>query len=76
VAHVEEIQLYVRDSNGNPANVTLQQLIEKANGGPTSRADLNISRSRDGELLISSRQDGVIRMLVPEARVATPSPRP
>jgi hypothetical protein len=28
------------------------------------RADLHISRSRDGELFVTSRQDGMIRMLV------------
>ena len=66
---------YVRDSSGNRTNVTLQQLVEKANGAPTSRADLNISRSRDGELLISSRQDGTIRMLVPNSGITTPSSR-
>ena len=75
VAQIEEIQLYVRDSSGNRTNVTLQQLIDKANGAPTSRADLNISRSRDGELLISSRQDGTIRMLVPDSGVTAPSSR-
>ena len=32
-----------------------------------TRADLHISRSRDGELFITSRQDGVIRMLVPDS---------
>jgi hypothetical protein len=31
-----------------------------------TRADLHISRSRDGELFLTSRQDGMIRMLVPE----------
>jgi Glucose / Sorbosone dehydrogenase len=75
VAQIEEIQLYVRDSSGNRTNVTLQQLVEKANGAPTSRGDLNISRSRDGELLISSRQDGTIRMLVPDSGITTPSSR-
>jgi len=48
-------------------NVSLRELIEKANGVPATRADLNISRSRDGELLITSRQDGTIRMLVPDS---------
>ena len=54
MAQIEEIQLYVRDSSGNRTNVTLPQLVEKANGAPVSRADLNISRSLDGELLITS----------------------
>ncbi|MBI2149161.1 MAG: PQQ-dependent sugar dehydrogenase, partial [Acidobacteria bacterium] len=65
VAPVEEIQLYIRNSAGNRTYVTLRELIEAANGATVTRADLHISRSRDGELFITSRQDGVIRMLVP-----------
>ena len=64
VAPVEEIQLYVRDAGGNRTYVTLRELIEKTMGATMTRADLHISRSRDGELFITSRQDGVIRMLV------------
>ena len=75
VAQIEEIQLYVRDSSGSRTNVTLQQLVEKANGAATSRSDLNISRSLDGELLISTRQDGTIRTLVPDSGVTAASPR-
>ena len=71
VAPIEEIQLYVRDASGSRVNVSLRELIEKANGAPATRADLNISRSRDGELLITSRQDGTIRMLVPDSGAAS-----
>ena len=39
-----------------------------------TRADLHISRSRDGELFITSRQDGMIRMLVPEGTAVAGSP--
>ena len=67
VAPVEEIQLYVRDANGNRTYVTLRELIEATNGATVTRADLHISRSRDGELFITSRQDGMIRMLVPDS---------
>jgi Glucose / Sorbosone dehydrogenase len=67
VAPIEEIQLYVRDANGVRQDVTLRELIEKTNGGPTNRADLHIGRSKDGELFITSRQDGMIRMLVPDS---------
>jgi hypothetical protein len=70
VAPVEEIQLYVRDASGNRVYVTLRELIERAMGATMTRADLHISRSRDGELFITSRQDGVIRMLVPDSRGA------
>ncbi|MGH8649948.1 MAG: PQQ-dependent sugar dehydrogenase, partial [Burkholderiales bacterium] len=66
VAPVEEIQLYVRDTRGNRTYVSLRELIEKTMGATITRADLHISRTRDGELLITSRQDGTIRMLVPE----------
>ena len=74
VAPVEEIQLYVRDANGNRTNVTLQELINRTMGGANiSRADLHIGRSRDGELFITSRQDGFIRMLVPDSTGTAPS---
>jgi len=42
-----------------------------------ARADLFISQTRDGELLITSRQDGTIRILVPDSTASgtTPSQR-
>jgi hypothetical protein len=64
-APVEEIQLYVREANGTERDVTLHQLIEKTMGAAAMRADLHLSRTRDGELFMTNRQDGVIRMLVP-----------
>jgi len=64
VAPVEEIQLYVKGPSGNRVYVTLRDLVEKANGASVTRADLQISRSKDGEIFITSRQDGTIRMLV------------
>ena len=67
VAPVEEIQLYVRDAGGNRTDVTLWELIEAAMGGPITRADLQISRGRNGELFVTSRQDGIIRMLVADS---------
>jgi hypothetical protein len=65
VAPIEEIQLYVKDESGKRMDVGLQELIDKTMGAKVPRADLHISRSRDGELFITSRQDGMIRMLVP-----------
>ena len=65
VAPIEEIQLYVRDASGARSDVTFQQLVDHAMGAMLPRADLHISRSRDGELFVTSRQDGWIRMLVP-----------
>jgi Glucose / Sorbosone dehydrogenase len=65
VAPIEEVQLYVRDTSGKRVDVSLQDLIDKSLGAKTTRADLHISRSADGELFLTSRQDGVIRMLVP-----------
>ena len=67
VAPVEEIQLYVRGAGGNRTYVTFRELIEATNGATVTRADLHIGRSRDGELFITSRQDGMIRMLVPDS---------
>ena len=66
VAAVEEIQLYVNGANGARTYVTFRELIEAVNGTTAARADLHLSRTRDGELLLTSRQDGMIRMLVPD----------
>ena len=67
VAPVEEIQLYTRGANGSRTYVTFRELIERTMGATVTRADLHMSRSRDGELFITSRQDGTIRMLVPDS---------
>src|SRR5262249_22708236 len=66
VAAVEEVQLYTRDASGNRTYVTFRELIEAVNGTTAVRADLHVSHTRDGEILLTSRQDGTIRMLVPE----------
>jgi len=73
VAAVEEIQLYVRDSRGNRDYVSFRDLVERTNGSNVTRADLHISRTGDGELLLTSRQDGMIRMLVPDSGGGTPA---
>ena len=65
VAPVEEIQLYVRDASGNRVYVSFRELVERANRATTTRADLLLSQSLDGEIFVTSRQDGMIRMLVP-----------
>ena len=65
VASIEEVQLYVRDSSGKRVDVSFRDLIDKTMGKAMPRADLHISRTRDGELFLTSRQDGMIRMLVP-----------
>ena len=67
VAPIEEIQLFVRDADGAPRDVTLWELIEEAMGTTIGRADLHISEGGDGELFITSRQDGIIRVLTAEA---------
>jgi hypothetical protein len=67
VAAIEEIQLYVRDAGGKPMGVSMRELVERTMGASLSRADLHISRTADGELLLTSRQDGMIRMLVPDS---------
>jgi len=63
VAPIEEIQLHTRDTKGARVDVAFKELVEKTMGTPLTRADLQISRSRDGELFLTSRQDGWIRML-------------
>jgi len=66
-APVEEIQLYVRDASGRRTDVSFPELIEQTLGREIQRADLHLSRSRDGEIFVTSRQDGWIRMLVPDS---------
>ena len=75
VAAIQEIQLYVRDANGNPMGVSMRELVDRTMGASISRADLHISQTRDGELLLTSRQDGMIRMLVPETNATAAAPR-
>jgi hypothetical protein len=65
VAPVEEIQLVVRNAQGARQNVTFADLVTKSLGAPVTRQDLHVSRGADGELFLTSRQDGTIRMLVP-----------
>jgi len=48
----------------------MRELVERTMGGSLTRVDLHINRTGDGELLLTSRQDGTIRMLIPDA----PSP--
>jgi glucose/sorbosone dehydrogenase len=67
VAPIEEVQLYVRDVKGNRIGVSMKELVDQKMGTSLPRVDLHISRTADGELLLTSRQDGVIRMLVPDA---------
>jgi hypothetical protein len=56
----------VRDDANNREFVTLMQLAAQTLGAPVTRADLHLSISRDGELFVTSRQDGTIRLLVPD----------
>jgi hypothetical protein len=70
VAPVEEVQLYVRDAGGRRVDVSFRDLIDQAMGKHMPRADLHIGVSRDGELFLTSRQDGMIRMLVPDSGLA------
>jgi hypothetical protein len=64
VAPIEEIQLYVRGTNGIRDYVTMRDLAERTMGVSLTRADLHLGISRDGEIFVTSRQDGMIRMLV------------
>jgi len=64
VAPIEEIQLFVRDADGERRDVTLWELIEERLGRSVTRADMHLSRTRDGEIFVTTRQDGTIRMLV------------
>jgi len=65
VAPIEEVQLVVREPNGSTRDVSLKELAERTMGGaPLPRADLHMGVARNGEIFLTSRQDGMIRMLV------------
>jgi hypothetical protein len=66
-APVEEVQLYYRDAAGNRVYTSFRDLVERTQGIGLARSDLHIGRTGDGELLLTSRQDGMIRMLVPDS---------
>ena len=63
VAPIEEVQLFTRDARGQPVYTSLRELIERTLGETVARADLMLSQGRDGELYLTSRQDGMIRRL-------------
>ena len=65
VAPIEEIQLFVRDATGKRTDVTFQELVDQTMATKLPRADLHLHRTSDGELFVTSRQDGMIRMLAP-----------
>ena len=44
--------------------MSLRELVERTRRATMARADLHLGQSRDGELFVTSRQDGTIRMLV------------
>jgi hypothetical protein len=66
VAPIEEIQLYERNAASERIYLSFSELIERTNGAQASRADMHLGISRDGEIFVTSRQDGTIRMLVPD----------
>ena len=68
VAPIEEIQLYYLDPDGTRIFVNFRELIERTNGAETIRADMHLNRTLDGEIFVTSRQDGMIRMLVPDGQ--------
>ena len=70
VAPIEEIQLYVRGPSGQRIYTSFRELVEGTMGTSLTRTDLHLGRSRDGEIFLTSRQDGMIRMLVPGLRRA------
>jgi hypothetical protein len=72
VAPIEEIELIVRQPDGSAVATTFKALVEQTMGGALARADLHVHRTADGELLLSSRQDGWIRILA-DAGVPAPA---
>ena len=67
VAPIEEIQLYVRGPSGQRIYTSFRELVEGTLGTSLSRTDLHLGQGRDGEIFITSRQDGMIRQLVADS---------
>jgi Glucose / Sorbosone dehydrogenase len=65
LAPIEEVQLYVKDAAGKRTDVSFMDLVEKTMGAKVQRTDLHLSRGKNGELFLTSRVDGTIRVLVP-----------
>jgi hypothetical protein len=65
VAAIEEVQLVVRDGEGNREEISFLELVQRSKGEAVTRADLQLSRGSDGTLFLTSRQDGWIRVLAP-----------
>jgi hypothetical protein len=63
MAPIEEVQLFVRDADGNRQDVEFLELVQRTKGEEVPRADLHLSRGSDGTLFLTSRQDGWIRVL-------------
>ena len=75
VAPVEEIQLYVRDASGTRTYVTLRELVEQTMGAThDARRSAHQPQPRR-RAFITSRQDGMIRMLVPDSKGPGRRPR-
>src|SRR4029079_8493775 len=55
VAPIEEVQLYGRGAGGVRLGVSMRELVDQVMGQSVSRVDLHISRTGDGELLLTSR---------------------
>jgi hypothetical protein len=54
--------------------VSVQQLVDKLMGS-RPRVDLQLSQAANGELYLTSRQDGMIRTLVPDQGAGVSSAR-
>jgi hypothetical protein len=58
--------------NHNGSATTLLELIREKNAAqgrtPATRADLRFGQGPDGQILVLNKRDGVIRLLVPDAR--------
>jgi hypothetical protein len=57
----------VRGPTGQRIYTSFRELVEGTMGTSLTRTDLHLGRTRDGEIFLTSRQDGMIRMLVPDS---------
>jgi hypothetical protein len=67
VAPIEEIQLFVRGPSGQRIYTSFRELVEGTLGTSLTRTDLHLGQDRNGEIFVTSRQDGMIRQLVADS---------
>ena len=66
-AWLHMLQVAARLPSAPLGTVDYYETVERTMGGAVTRTDLHLGRSSAGEIFLTSRQDGMIRILVPDS---------